>query len=102
MEGGAEKASEHPMTAAAHIERVRKHHEIETQRAALRARTILDLVNLLAQARPYVTNNELQIRISAALINSHIAFNGEFLIGGAPDVIPIWSKDGFDPKRAEP
>lgn len=80
-------------SSLSHQARVNAHVEEQKARSALRAKAIFDLVSTLAQARRFVTEESLQVRISAALLNSHLAFNGEFHFqteGG--DVIPIARK----------
>lgn len=81
------------MPSPSHQSRIDAFTTEQKQRSALRAKAIFDLASALAQARPYVTDKELQRRITTALLNSHLAFAGEFHFqpeGG--DVIPLARK----------
>jgi hypothetical protein len=63
-------------TSPTHIARVRSNIEREENLARQRANAIFDLVSTLAQTRSLVTDPDLQVRISAALLNAHIALSG--------------------------
>lgn len=72
-----------------HQHRVEAHREREEKMARERAKAIFDLVSTLAQTRRFVTDKELQTRITAALLNAHIALRG-FVPGDLPSgVVPI-------------
>jgi hypothetical protein len=74
----------------AHTARLVANVDREEKRSRERAKAIFDLVSTLAQCRQHVpAENELQFRISAALLNAHIALSG-FVPEDLPkDVIPI-------------
>lgn len=77
------------MASLAHTARLVANVDREEKLARLRAKAIFDLVSTLAQARQHVTDPDLQVRISAALLNSHIALSG-FVPSDLPScVIPI-------------
>jgi hypothetical protein len=83
-----------------HQSRVLAFQEATERKALAKARAIFELVSCLALARPFVTDPDLQRRMQAAVLNSHICFQGDVKPDLPADVIPIWSQDGFDPKRA--
>lgn len=72
-----------------HQERMLLHCEATQKQAVERAKAIFEIVNLLALSRPFVTDLYLKRRISDALLNSHIAFNGEFFVDVDQDAVAI-------------
>lgn len=68
------------MASIEHQKRMLAHCEATQKKAAERAKAIFELVNLLAQARPFVTDVALHRRITARLEQSHLAFDGEFFV----------------------
>lgn len=87
-------------TSPSHQERVLAFQEEREREALAKARAIFDLVSCLALARKFVTDESLQRRISLALLNCHLCFEGDVKRDLPKDVVPIWSQDGFDPTRA--
>jgi hypothetical protein len=75
-----------------HTDRALAFREQEEKRALQRAHAILDLVSTLAQARTHVTDKDLQTRISAALLNAHIALSGFVPMDLPESVTPIVQK----------
>jgi len=88
------------MASLSHQERMLKHCEDQQAAAVKRANAIFEIVSLLAQAERHVTDHSLRCRIRYALEHqSPIAMDGEHFTD-VSSAIPIWSQDGFDPKRA--
>lgn len=77
------------MTSLEHQLRMLAFCEEQEAKKLARARAIFDVVSLLAIVRPLVTDKQLQTRISLALLNSYLAFEGEVKVELPENVVPI-------------
>lgn len=77
------------MPSPSHQQRVNAFAEAMERKQLAKARAMFAVIDCLAQARHYVTDTGLNSRISLALLNCHLAFEGDLKPDLPKDVIPI-------------
>ena len=82
------------MISPSHQLRIDSFTEAAKTKAADRAKAIFELVNCLAQARPFVTDLELRRRIADALNKSHVAIDGEFFVDTDHEQVVVLAGQG--------